>query len=1004
LTFVFSINCLTGEYDIPGECFAETFHRHAQGAVGILAASEISYSFVNDTYVWGMYDYYWPDFMPASGAPGQHKLLPAFGNAAGKIFLEGSSWPYNTGNKEVTYHLFHHHGDAFQTVFSEVPQSLTVIHDDVLLSGVDFLSVTADEHSLIGISINGELLAAAQGTGSPVTIPLAAQLPGVELIVTVTKQNHYRYSQVLPVIPPEGPFVIFDSVGINDRNGNSNGALDYNEDVTLHMTVHNVGVELSTGVTATISTDDVYTTVIDEAAGFGDILPDDYAHVVDGYRIVVSQDVPDGHVVPFTVVAADADSFYTSTFTLTAWAPNMVLADYEVTNDADSDGVLDPGENGDIEITLSNEGHSLVTDLTVTLASLDEYVQVNTASVEIPSLAANASVVVIFNADADPETPIGQVAELHLEANGPLYAFASDIALSIGLSIEDFESGYLVAYPWETSGNADWAIDSADAYEGGYSAKSGAISHSQMSDLSVRLDVLVDGTISFWYKVSSESGYDYLEFLIDDVRVDRWAGSVGWAEASFPVTAGIKTFSWRYSKDSSVSTGSDCGWVDYIIFPSIDDPPVPIIAIGPESLEVSVEKPETSPETILVENNGEGDLEYHVSVYLGEREQSSLPTFYAKKDVVDPRVGESPGRGSGGPDQFGYTWIDSDEAGGPVYDWVEISSLGTVLGHDDDGNYGPYGLGFDFPFYGTVFNEVRICTNGWLSFTATNTTYNNQGLPNSDPPNNLVCPFWEDLDPGSGGDILVYADEANQRFIVEYNGVHHYPSGNPETFQAILKPDGSIVFQYQEVVAGTGCTVGIENADGSVGLQVVANSAYLHSEHAILISSAPLLEPWLAVSPMAGTVYPGSSAELVALFSSVDVDLGDYEGSITITTNDPNSPIIVIPVSLHVVDGNVSVADGLPAAFALSRAYPNPFNPTTKIDFAVPINCKVNLSIFDLAGRLVRTLVAADLNAGHHSVIWNGKNDQGRQTASGTYYYRLEAGDYKSTQKMILVK
>ncbi|MCD4789208.1 MAG: hypothetical protein K8R37_04350, partial [Bacteroidales bacterium] len=115
LTWVFSINCLTGKYNISGECFAETFHRYTysgqnSGALGITAASEVSYSFVNDCFVWGIYDNMWTDFMPTYGTtPPSRDVLPAFGNAAGKYFLYQSAWPYNTSNKEVTYHLFHSH-------------------------------------------------------------------------------------------------------------------------------------------------------------------------------------------------------------------------------------------------------------------------------------------------------------------------------------------------------------------------------------------------------------------------------------------------------------------------------------------------------------------------------------------------------------------------------------------------------------------------------------------------------------------------------------------------------------------------------------------------------------------------------------------------------------------------------------------------------------------------------------------------------------------------------
>jgi len=130
LCFIFSINCLTGKYNWSSECFAEKFHRYTyngenSGALGLIAASEVSYSFVNDTYVWGLFDNMWPDFMPDYQTdPAPRGLLPAFGNAAGKYFLKESNWPYNTSNKEVTYHLFHHHGCAFSTLYSEVPQNI----------------------------------------------------------------------------------------------------------------------------------------------------------------------------------------------------------------------------------------------------------------------------------------------------------------------------------------------------------------------------------------------------------------------------------------------------------------------------------------------------------------------------------------------------------------------------------------------------------------------------------------------------------------------------------------------------------------------------------------------------------------------------------------------------------------------------------------------------------------------------------------------------------------
>ncbi len=201
LPFVFSINCLTGKYNWSGECFAEAFHRHEKGCVGIMAASEVSYSFVNDTYVWGMMDNMWPDFDPGYGGNDfdMNFIRPAFANAAGKIYLHASNWPYNTNNKPVTYHLFHNHGDAYLSVYSEMPQTLNVQHAGLLPAGVNSYQVQAPSGAQICLSLNGEIIGRGFGAGGPVTINIEPQQPGNNVLLTVTKQNYYRYQESLLV-------------------------------------------------------------------------------------------------------------------------------------------------------------------------------------------------------------------------------------------------------------------------------------------------------------------------------------------------------------------------------------------------------------------------------------------------------------------------------------------------------------------------------------------------------------------------------------------------------------------------------------------------------------------------------------------------------------------------------------------------------------------------------------------------------------------------------------
>lgn len=99
--------------------------------------------------------------------------------------------------------------------------------------------------------------------------------------------------------------------------------------------------------------------------------------------------------------------------------------------------------------------------------------------------------------------------------------------------------------------------------------RSGAISHNEHSVAKVTMNVVADGEISFYYKVSSESNYDFLTFSIDGNSLGSWSGNIGWTQATFTVQAGERTFEWKYDKDFSVSHGSDCAWVDYIVFPPV---------------------------------------------------------------------------------------------------------------------------------------------------------------------------------------------------------------------------------------------------------------------------------------------------------------------------------------------------------------------------------------------------------------------------------------------------
>jgi len=101
----------------------------------------------------------------------------------------------------------------------------------------------------------------------------------------------------------------------------------------------------------------------------------------------------------------------------------------------------------------------------------------------------------------------------------------------------------------------------------------------------------------------------------------------------------------------------------------------------------------------------------------------------------------------------------------------------------------------------------------------------------------------------------------------------------------------------------------------------------------------------------------------------------------------------------------VDTPQEMPAAYALHQNIPNPFNPSTVIRYDVPIGGeRVTLQVFDVRGRLVATLVDAYETAGQKSVVWDGRNQTGGAVATGIYFYRMTAGNFIQTRKMILMK
>ena len=344
----------------------------------------------------------------------------------------------------------------------------------------------------------------------------------------------------------------------------------------------------------------------------------------------------------------------------------------------------------------------------------------------------------------------------------------------------------------------------------------------------------------------------------------------------------------------------------------------PTMSLSCDSMHYDASK-ETHKDSVVISNISlqSSTLDYGIELTNSTFPDKVSVTLIGMNDLLVSTKGETKDnpvksfgysfKGNGGPDSFGYTWIDSNEPGGPDYVWNDISSTGTEVTNwtptgsfnpKDEGIAGPFQIGFDFKFYGVVKTQVYVNSNGLVLFgSISENVFTNDPIPTTDTPNDILAPLWDDLDGSSQG--TVYYQQIGNKFIIQFtNWQRYYASGSSLTFQVVLQSNNRISYYYENLVGDlTACTVGIENNDGSDGLQVAYDAAYLENHLAVQIASDP---EWLFPDHFAGRLYNGNSAAVILDFVTDDCEPGDYSMDMVITSNDPVNSTVTIPVTMTV--------------------------------------------------------------------------------------------------------
>ena len=367
-------------------------------------------------------------------------------------------------------------------------------------------------------------------------------------------------------------------------------------------------------------------------------------------------------------------------------------------------------------------------------------------------------------------------------------------------------------------------------------------------------------------------------------------------------------------------------------------------------------------------------------------------------------------------------------------------------------------LPFTFRYYGQDYTQARVSDNGWISFdTGNDYDFYNWTIPTQYGVEALVAPFWDNLNPvpdhnvnGIDPDgIYTYYDEALEAFVVEWSRLPHYKPEilGMQTFQVVLldpeahstaSGDGEMLFHYRQVNNNDNlrmyATVGIESPDGNDGLQLsygninAPGMAPLQPGLAVRITTeAPVRVPFALLAMNARSVDGlitlewETSDERPVLGWHVDrivagqrmrlteAALPGESRRFTVEADSQEEGTRYLLTALHPYGvssepGSTSVEAAGSMSLALYQAHPNPTRGSTTIGFALPREANVRLRVYDVAGRLVRTLVNGQVGAGEGVKIWDGRHDSGAQAAGGVYFYRLETGNQTLTRKMILVR
>lgn len=582
--------CQTSMYNL--SCFGEALLKAAnKGALGYIGGSD--YSYWDEDYYWGVgvstitanptyqtsglgaYDRTFHDHGEpmAQWYTTQDQMV-----FAGNLAVQES----NSGMKQYYWEIYCLLGDPSLMVYFGVPPAMQASYAPLLPLGTSEFAIQTEPYAYVALTrdnvIYGVTIADQTGHANLALTPFT--VPGYAHIV-ITKQNFQPYIDSVLVASPEGPYLLLNSYQINDNSGNNNHLPEFGELLNLDLSVVNYGNSPALNTLATISTNDPYLTITQPTYTWPSIPSQQMQSVTNVFGIQVAQYLPDMHQANVTLTLQADTSVFVYNLPLTLLAPSLKADNFTLSDVAggNGNGIIEPGETITLTVNTDNTGHCASSDVLAQMVYFGNYISGNSQQENLGPIPANGTVGSSYTFTVSPSAPLGYQFNMYYVANAGAYGVISGLYLTVGQQVEDFETGTLTKYNWKFAGDKSWMITNATKYEGAYSAMSGTINNSQRSEMYLDVNILSPGYITFYRKVSSEQGYDFLRFYIDDQKMGEWSGNTNWNQVSYAVTTGPHKLRWAYEKDEATIAYQDAAWVDYIMLPPFSENPAGQLAV-----------------------------------------------------------------------------------------------------------------------------------------------------------------------------------------------------------------------------------------------------------------------------------------------------------------------------------------------------------------------------------------------------------------------------------------